>query len=120
VQTTVVPTAPTGLSTAEATQRLAADGLNTVAAPAPRRLAGRIGRQLADPLVALLLAAAVVTTVLGDIPDTAVILLVVTLNTLIGVLQEIRADSAIAALDQLAAPTARVVRDGHDVVLPAS
>jgi P-type Ca2+ transporter type 2C len=70
--------------------------------------------------VALLLAAALVTTILGDVPDTAVIVLVVTINALIGVLQEIRADAGIAALDRLAAPTARVVRDGHDMVLPAA
>ena len=120
METTVVRHARAGLTAAEASRRLIADGPNAVAAPAPRRLAGRIGRQLADPLVALLLAAAVVTAVLGDIPDTAVIALVVTINTLIGVLQGIRADAAIAALDRLAAPTARVVRDGRDVVLPAA
>jgi P-type Ca2+ transporter type 2C len=109
-----------GLSTAQAADRLALDGLNIVAALPRRRLPGRIGRQLADPLVALLLVASGVTAVLGDLPDTAVIVLVVTLNTLIGVLQEIRADSAIAALDRLAAPTARVVRDGHDQIVPAA
>nr|WP_205789415.1 cation-transporting P-type ATPase [Micromonospora sp. HM134] len=110
----------TGLSTAEATARLRADGPNTVAAPARRWLVGRVLRQLTDPLVALLLAAAVVTTLLGDWPDTAVIVLVVAVNTVIGVVQEVRADRAIAALDQLSAPTARVVRDGRDVVLPAA
>ena len=57
-----------GLTTAEARTRLVTDGPNEVAAPRPRRLIGRIGRQLADPLVALLLAAAVVTTVLRDLP----------------------------------------------------
>ena len=70
--------------------------------------------------MALLLVAAVVTTALRDLPDTAVIVLVVIVNTLIGVVQEVRSDSAIAALDQLAAPTARVVRDGHDRIVPAT
>ncbi|MFG1605186.1 cation-translocating P-type ATPase [Actinoplanes sp. NPDC049265] len=109
-----------GLTSAEAADRLAADGPNTVTPPRPRRLAGRIGRQLGDPLVALLLAAAVVTAVLRDLPDTAVIVLVVLVNTVIGVVQEVRADRAIAALDRLAAPTARVVRDGVDVIVPAA
>ena len=113
-------TATRGLTSAEAAVRLAADGPNTVAGPAPRRLVARVGRQLADPLIALLLVAAVVTALLDDLPDTAVILLVVTVNTLIGVVQEIRADQAIAALDQLAAPTARVVRDGADRIVPAA
>jgi Ca2+-transporting ATPase len=114
------PPAARGLRASEAATRLSTDGPNTVAAPPPRRLAARIGRQLADPLVALLIVAAVVTTALGDVPDTAVIVLVITVNTLIGVVQELRADRAIAALDQLAAPTARVVRDGLDVVVPAA
>ena len=111
---------PAGLSCAEAAARLAADGPNEVARPRPRGLFGRILAQLTDPLVALLLAAAVVTILLGDLPDTAVILLVVVLNTAIGVIQEVRADRAIAALDVLTAPTARVVRDGRDLVVPAS
>lgn len=109
-----------GLSAAEAARRLERDGPNEVARPRPRRLLSRIFAQLTDPLVALLLAAAVVTVALGDIPDTAVILLVVVLNTTIGVVQQVRADRAIAALDTLNAPTARVVRDGHDLVVPAA
>ncbi|WP_328824120.1 HAD-IC family P-type ATPase [Verrucosispora sioxanthis] len=117
----IVVTAPaTGLSSTEAARRLQADGPNAAAAPPRRHLATRILHQLSDPLVALLLAAAVVTTVLRDYPDTVVILLVVAVNTAIGVVQEVRADRAIAALDQLAAPTARVVRDGRDAVLPAT
>ncbi|MEV1146989.1 HAD-IC family P-type ATPase, partial [Micromonospora sp. NPDC049799] len=118
--TTGAPAAPTGLTSAEAAARLRSDGPNATVAPPRRHLGSRVLRQLTDPLVALLLAAAVVTTALRDYPDTAVILLVVLVNTAIGVVQEVRADRAIAALDRLAAPTARVVRDGHDVVLPAA
>ena len=109
-----------GLTSGEASARLAADGPNAVPAPPPRRLPARVGRQLADPLVALLIVSAVVTGILRDLPDTAVIVLVVTVNTLIGVIQEVRADRAIAALDRLAAPTARVVRDGTDRLVPAA
>ncbi|GAA0815788.1 cation-translocating P-type ATPase [Spirilliplanes yamanashiensis] len=114
------PSRPAGLSSAEAARLLREHGPNAVAPPRPRRLPARVLHQLTDPLVALLLAAAVVTTVLGDLTDTAVIALVVTVNTVIGVVQEVRADRAIAALDRLAAPTARVVRDGADLVLPAA
>ncbi|HET8682716.1 MAG TPA: cation-transporting P-type ATPase, partial [Micromonosporaceae bacterium] len=109
-----------GLSAAQAAARLAADGRNTVARARPRRLWARVLRQLTDPLVLLLLAAAVVTTLLGDLTDTLVIALVVTVNTAIGVAQEVRADRAIAALDRMAAPTARVVRDGVDLVVDAA
>ncbi len=108
------------LTEAEAVQRLTEDGPNLVATTAPPRLAYRVTRQLADPLVALLIASAVVTALLRDGPDTAVIALVVIVNTSIGVAQEVRADRAIAALRRLGAPTARVVRDGADRVIPAA
>ncbi|MEJ3747026.1 cation-transporting P-type ATPase [Actinomycetes bacterium KLBMP 9797] len=115
------PAAPArGLTAQVAADRLRAGGPNSVAPPPRRHVITRILHQLTDPLVALLLAAAVVTIALGDIPDTAVIALVVIVNTAIGVAQEVRADRAIAALDRLAAPTARVVRDGHDLVVPAA
>jgi Ca2+-transporting ATPase len=113
------PADPGGLTTEEAARRWQADGPNAV--PTARRpsLLGRIGRQLVDPLIMLLLAAGVVTTLLGGLTDTAVIALVVVVNTTIGLVQEVRAERAITALDRLAAPTARVVRDGTDLVLPA-
>ncbi|WFE27760.1 cation-transporting P-type ATPase [Solwaraspora sp. WMMD791] len=112
---------PAGLDAAEVARRSAAYGPNVVVGgPARVGLARRVARQLTDPLVALLLAAGVVTTALADYPDTAVILLVVVVNTAIGVVQEVRADRAIAALDRLAAPVARVRRDGVDQVVPAA
>ncbi|MEQ4304694.1 cation-transporting P-type ATPase, partial [Plantactinospora sp. B6F1] len=114
------PVVARGLTAQAAAARLRAEGPNTVAAPARRHLVTRIARQLGDPLVALLIAAAVVTTALGDHPDTVVIALVVVVNTAIGVFQEVRADRAIAALDRMAAPTARVERDGRHLVVPAA
>ncbi len=109
-----------GLSGSTAARRLAADGPNQVHAAAPPRLVFRAARQFADPLVALLLAAAVVTALLRDATDTAVIALVIVVNTAIGVFQEVRAEHAIAALQRLGAPTARVVRDGVLRVVPAA
>ncbi|WP_173086682.1 cation-translocating P-type ATPase [Phytohabitans rumicis] len=117
---TTAPAAARGLTAQVAAARLRADGPNTVTEPPRRHLATRILHQLTDPLVALLLAAGVVTTALGDFPDTAIIALVVIVNTVIGVTQEVRADRAIAALDRMAAPTARVMRDGVDQVVPAA
>jgi hypothetical protein len=95
-----------GLTSIEVAVRLAEDGPNLVARPRPRRLSARVGAQLADPLVSLLLVAGAVTALLGDWADTAIIVLVVVLNTAIGVAQQVRADRAIAALDSLRAPTA--------------
>lgn len=109
-----------GLTQAQAERLLAREGPNEVPRPRPRHLWTRVAAQLTDPLVVLLLAAAAVTVVLGDFPDTAIILLVITVNTVVGVLQEIRADQAIAALDTLSAPVAHVVRDGHDLVIASA
>ena len=68
--------------------------------------------QLRDPLVLVLLAAAGFTLATADFTDAAVILLVIVVNTTVGVLQEIKAERAITALSALTAPAARVVRDG--------
>ncbi len=105
----------TGLPDAEAATRLAADGPNEVATTPPVPLLRSVLDQLRDTLVLVLLAAAVLTAATGDLVDTAVIGLVVVVNTTLGVVQERRALRAVAALSQLVAPSARVVRGGRDV-----
>ena len=104
-----------GLTAAEAARRLIAEGRNETRPAAPVPIWSRVGRQIADPLIVLLLASATVTAIAGDITDTSVIVLVVVVNTVIGVVQEVRAEHAIAALRQLGAPTCRVVRDARSV-----
>ncbi|MGA8114006.1 MAG: cation-transporting P-type ATPase [Actinocatenispora sp.] len=108
-----------GLSRAEIDRLREIHGPNEVPAPRPPRLYQRLGAQLRDPLVLLLLAAAVVTIALRDLTDTLVIVLVIVLNTTVGIVQEFRADRAVAALRQLSAPTAQAVRDGSQTTLPA-
>ena len=66
-----------GLSSAEAAARLAAGGRNVLPAPRPVPLWRRIAAQLRDPLVLVLLAAAVLTLATGDWTDASVILLVI-------------------------------------------
>ena len=102
---------PPGLSFAEAADRLAGDGPNELPRPARPLCGGRWG-QLRDPLIVVLLIAATLTVVTGDWTDTSVIVLVIVVNTAVGVGQEVRADHAISALSELDSPEARVVRDG--------
>ncbi|WP_239156788.1 cation-translocating P-type ATPase [Actinocatenispora thailandica] len=109
-----------GLSTVEARRRQASCGRNEVTPPRPPGLVRRVAGQLSDPLIIVLLAAMAVTVLLADTTDTIVIGLVIALNTTVGVIQQVRADHAVAALRQLAAPTARVVRDGRLSQLPAA
>lgn len=108
-----------GLSTPDAEALLARHGPNL-----PARVAHRSGwvvarRALREPLVLVLLAAAVLTSVSGDVPDTAVILVVVCVNTAVSVWQELLADRAVTALSSMTEPTCRVLRDGAEKVLPS-
>jgi len=104
---------PIGLSSAEAQRLLDVHGENRPPSPRPRRLYTRVLSQVRDPMILLLLAAGTLTAVLHDVPDATIIAAVVFFNTLIGVVQEVRADRAIAALTELTAPTSRVHRDGE-------
>ncbi|MCX4092480.1 cation-translocating P-type ATPase [Nocardia sp. alder85J] len=109
-----------GLTSTEAADRLARQGPNVLPQAPSVRWWQRIAAQLRDPLIVVLLVAAILTAVTADWTDMAVILLVVVANTAVGVVQEIRADHAIAALSQLTAPAAEVVRDGVRQEVPAA
>ncbi|WP_369153467.1 hypothetical protein [Streptomyces sp. R17] len=64
--------------------------------------------------------AAALTIATGDLSDASVILLFITVNTAVGVVQEVRAEQAVMALSAMSAPTARVVRDGEERSVPAA
>ncbi|MFJ7912349.1 cation-translocating P-type ATPase [Kitasatospora sp. NPDC096204] len=109
-----------GLTGAEAARRLAEHGRNEVAADRRVPLWARVAAQLRDPLITVLLAAVALTLAIGDHPDAVVIALVIVVNTTVGVVQEVRAESAVAALSRLSAPAARVVRDGEPRKVPSA
>jgi len=107
-----------GITSTEARRALARVGPNETRPPRRPRAWRRVVQQLTDPLILLLLGAAVVTVLAGDFPDTIVILVVIVVNTTIGITQEIRADRAVDALRHLGAPSCRVVRDGTEQLVP--
>jgi Ca2+-transporting ATPase len=109
-----------GLTTAEARSRLIEQGANAVQTHRRVRLIKRLGNQLKDPLLLLLIAAVVLTISVGDFTDAVVIAMVIVVNTTVGVIQEVRADRAVTALATLSAPRARVIRDGRQTVIPAA
>ncbi|MEU8514653.1 cation-translocating P-type ATPase [Kitasatospora sp. NPDC048722] len=109
-----------GLTGAEAARLLDEDGPNEVSAGRRVPLWARVAAQLRDPLIGVLLAAVALTLAIGDHPDAVVIGLVVVVNTAVGVVQEVRAESAVAALSRLSAPKARVLRDGSQQEVPAA
>jgi len=110
----------TGLSTDEAARRLGRHGANALATQSARSWPALLLEQFKDFMIVVLLAAAVVSGVLGEWIDTLVIVVIVLLNAVIGFTQARRADQAIAALRQLAAAQAQVLRDGQPQPVPAS
>lgn len=109
-----------GLTSAEAGKRLVEYGYNRLEEGKKESLFKRILAQISDPMVLVLIAAAVVsgiTAVLSGEPlsDVFIILFVVVLNTTLGVIQESKAEAAIEALKKMAAATSKVLRDGHIV-----
>jgi len=109
-----------GLSTEEAAQRLAADGRNELrTAPGPSPLLLFLA-QFKNLVIWVLIGAAVLSALLGEGADAIAIAAIVFLNACIGFYQEYRAEQAVAALRKMAAPLARVVRDGRATVIPAA
>ncbi|ALD00333.1 haloacid dehalogenase [Actinomyces sp. oral taxon 414] len=116
-----------GLTGAEAARRLAADGPNELPSTPPEPAWKRLLAQFRDPLVYLLLGAIVVSAVTwalegahGAPVDALIILLVITLNAVLGFVQESRAADAVAALSAMTAATSTVLRDGGRRVVPSS
>ena len=109
-----------GLTSEEAKRRLEHYGPNQLTeAPRPTFLQ-MLWEQLNNFVVILLIVASVVSALLGDYIEAAAIMAIVVLNAILGIVQERRAEEALAALKKLAAPDAQVIRDGRRQSIPAS
>ncbi|XQE79471.1 cation-translocating P-type ATPase [Streptomyces microflavus] len=114
------PAPAEGLSREAAARLLAEYGPNVLAPPRAIPLWSRVFAQLRDPLIVVLLAAVALTIATADYADAVIITVVVLFNTTVGVVQEVRADNAVAALSAMTAPTARVLRDGTEQETPSA
>src|SRR5262245_46119453 len=112
--------ATAGLTRAEAANRLARYGPNAIQEGERRSPWRMLLDQFTDFMIIVLLVAAVISGFIGEVIDTIAILVIVLMNGLIGFIQEYRAERAMAALKKLAAATARVLREGAVVELPAA
>lgn len=108
-----------GLTAAEATARHAAYGPNELLARATKPAWRLFLEQFANAMILVLIGAAVITALIGDLKDTVVIAAIVILNGIIGFIQEYQAEQAMEALTRLTSPTTRVVRDGLVASIPA-
>ena len=108
-----------GLTPEEAVARLNTCGHNElVERPRPGFL-HRLWAQLTNTLVIILILASVVSIFIGEYVDATAIMAIVVLNAILGVVQESRAEEALAALKRMAAPEAHVIRGGRQTTIPA-
>lgn len=108
-----------GLSASEIVTRRERFGLNQLAEAPSEPWWMKFLSQFNDVVVWILLVAAVISGVMGEWTDTAAIAAIVLLNAVLGYFQEERAERALAALQSLAAPLAKVIRDGRLATVPA-
>jgi Ca2+-transporting ATPase len=106
-----------GLSDADVLQRRAIYGDNVIAEQRRRSLLRLFISQFTDFMIVVLIVAAVIAGAVGEIIDSLAIIVIVLLNGVIGFVQDYRAEQAIEALRQLAAPTAKVRRNGQINIL---
>ncbi|GLW50336.1 ATPase [Streptomyces sp. NBRC 14336] len=104
----------TGLSGGEAATRAAEYGPNRLAEPARRPEWLKFLDQFRNWLIGILLIAAVVAAVIGEVKDALIITVVLQINAVLGYLQERRAERSLEALRRMLVPTARVRRDGAE------
>jgi Ca2+-transporting ATPase len=114
------PPATVGLSSAEAQRRLTEFGPNEIRREQATKALTLLVRQFASPVIWLLLVATVLSAALGEWLDAIAIGAIVILNAIIGFFQEHRAQRAVMALRSMTAPRARVMREGHSVMMPAN
>ena len=111
-----------GLSAKEAQDRLERDGANKLAEGKKKSLIRKFFEELADPMTLILLAAALISGVTAyfaneSFADVFIILAVVLINAVLGIVQESKAENAIAALQEIAAATSKVLRDGKQMTV---
>lgn len=108
-----------GLTEKEAAERLRKNGENRLAEGKKTGALSIFLSQFRDVMVLILLAATVISAILGEITDAVTIILIVLLNAVLGFVQEFRTEKTLEALKSMTAPTAKCLRDGKMTVIPA-
>ncbi|MEM9805638.1 MAG: HAD-IC family P-type ATPase, partial [Cyanobacteria bacterium P01_D01_bin.56] len=102
-----------GLTTEAVRERLLRDGPNELITAPGKPLWRALWEQIREPLVLMLIVAAVISMIVGDMRDAIAILAIVIFNAVLGLRQEYKAEQAMAALQKLAVPTVRVKRNAQ-------
>ena len=109
-----------GLTAEEAKKRLEQYGYNKLQEGKRKGVLQVFAEQFADLLVVILIVAAVISAITGGVEGTIVILAVLILNAILGTVQHFKAQKSLDSLKAMAAPNARVIRDGQKMEVPAA
>ena len=112
-------TSKQGLSENEVVQRLQKYGPNELEQKDRKSVWSMFIEQFKDFMVVILIIAAIISGLLGEISDAIIILAIVLLNAALGIIQENKAEESLSALKRMSAPHAKVVRDGRPDVIDA-
>jgi P-type Ca2+ transporter type 2C len=115
-----VGTSEAGLTSDEAVRRSYLCGPNSIELKERRSPVRILIGQFTDFMIVVLVIAAILSGIIGDLKDTVVIAIIVFLNGVIGFVQEYRAERALEALQKMAAPVANVIRSGRNLGIPAA
>lgn len=108
-----------GLTSEEAANRLKKYGENRLASKKGKTLLQMFFAQLNDAMIYILLVAAVISSIMGEVSDAVIIAIVILINAIVGVIQESKAEKALEALKKLSTPKAIVKRDGELKEIPS-
>ena len=115
-----VESARTGLTSAQAAERLERFGKNALAEGKKKSGLQVFLEQFKDLLVVILLVAAVISAVSGNLESTIVIFAVLILNAILGTVQHFKAEKSLESLKAMSSPTAKVLRDGRRAIIPSA
>ena len=112
-------TSPKGLSQQDVEERIKAHGYNVLKKKKGRGVVSIFLDQFKDLFIGVLLVATIISFLLGETMDAYIICIIVIINALMGLAQEYKAEKAIERLQELASPSATVIRDGQITEIPA-
>ncbi len=115
-----VGASPTGLSSAEAEQRLQKFGKNALAEAKKKSVPVVFLEQFKDLLVIILIIAAIISMLSSNIESTIVIFAVLILNAILGTVQHFKAEKSLESLKAMSSPTAKVIRDNTKTIIPSA
>lgn len=113
-------TSSAGLSEPEVDRRLKKYGHNVLNEKPPKSILNMLKEQIFDPMILILLGAASFSALLNEWVEAGVIFFIVIINSIIGIIQEKKAQASLAALKTMSAPTATVIRNGSEKIVSAS